>query len=1166
MIFCISDSFFYRKRGCPGPLTPGHHRMRSLATVKKQIVMQIKLVSFIILLACVHVFAEGYAQKVSLSEKNASLEKIFREIRKQSGMIFWYESSLLKKAGKIDIRVQNAPLKDVLDRVFEDLPLSYTIIENTVVIKPGKQAGPAGPKGAHVEIPVQGSAERSGLQWSPELLSSRIRIAEPKSRTIRGRVLDENGDGLPGVSILVRGTQQGTITDELGNFSLEIPDEKAVLIFSFVGYITREIPVENRALFDISLKPNDQALEEVVVVGYGTQKKVNLTGAVHNVKGEELIRRNATNTSNALQGLVPGVSVTQTSGRPGADGATIRIRGTGSINSTSNPLVLIDGVEGDMNNIDMTSIESISVLKDAASASIYGSRASNGVILITTKRADKEALKISYNGFAGFNTPTEMPDPLSAVEYMEAINTARANSDLAPQYSESLINEYKTLGADGLNRYDTDWRKEVIRNRALMHNNSVSLGAGTDKFRFFGNLGMFSQDGSIANNAYKRFTMRINSDARINKWLKVGTDLNLRSSKTTRPSNDAPESIINKATTFVPVFSGINADGTWGYGQNGDNPIASAAASGLNTATTPEIILKGFANITPVRDLDILTSYSIRKLETKSDYFLKPYDTYEGGVFKTSYPSSGNEKYEGWSQNITRQFNLQATYDLKAGHHQFRLLSGIQTEDRSGKSFSATRKGFDFAGFEDLDHGDIATSITAGSHSDWGIFSHFNRLNYSFKDRYLLELNGRWDASSRFMDGYRWGFFPSASVGWRISEEPFFQPLQSSIDNLKLRGSYGTLGNQEIFSYYPYAATISPGYGYWFDKALSTGATQTQVANEKISWEKSTQMNIGLDADLLKSRLSFSFDYYIRNISDILQQFPIPLYVGLASPWENAGSMRNKGWDLSTVWRDHIGSVRYNVAANFSDVKNKVINLYGKEYVDTQITRAGDPINSWYGYVADGYFQSQQEIDDSPVYGERNNVRPGYVRYKDISGPEGVPDGVINAYDRTIIGNPAPRYEFSLNLNAEWKGFDITLFFQGVGKRDIFYSGIGARPFYIGRSMFRHQLDYWTETNRDAEFPILLIDGSGANPNNIVSTFWTKSGAYTRLKNLAIGYSFPSRWTEKVRIGKARIYVAGQNLFTVSNAYKGYDPENSVSGGNFYPVMKTFTCGLDVQF
>ena len=298
----------------------------------------------------------------------------------------------------------------------------------------------------------------------------------------------------------------------------------------------------------------------------------------------------------------------------------------------------------------------------------------------------------------------------------------------------------------------------------------------------------------------------------------------------------------------------------------------------------------------------------------------------------------------------------------------------------------------------------------------------------------------------------------------------------------------------------------------------------------------------------------------------MLQQFPIPVFVGLSSPWENAGSMRNNGWDLNVTWRDKIGNLNYNITANLSDVKNTITNLYGKEYIGTQITREGDPLGSWYGFESDGYFQTQEEIDNAAVYGEKKNIRPGYIRYKDLNGPEGVPDGVINDLDRTIIGNPAPRYEYSLNIGADWKGLDINIFFQGVGKRDLFYSGYGVRPFYVGRSMFKNQLDYWSEDNRDAKFPILLIDGSGNNPNNIISDFWVKSGAYLRLKNVVLGYTLPKQISNKWSMNKVRFFVSGQNLLTFSNAYEGYDPENSVSGGSFYPLMRTMTVGVDINF
>jgi TonB-linked SusC/RagA family outer membrane protein len=509
---------------------------------------------------------------------------------------------------------------------------------------------------------------------------------------------------------------------------------------------------------------------------------------------------------------------------------------------------------------------------------------------------------------------------------------------------------------------------------------------------------------------------------------------------------------------------------------------------------------------------------------------------------------------------------VQASYEKQLKGHYFKVLAGMQTSEKSGRSFYATRTGFDFTGFEDLNNGNITTASNGGSHWNWTMLSFYSRINYNFKDRYLLELNGRQDASSRFMPDQRWGFFPSASIGWRASEEDFFKPLKEVINNLKLRGSYGTLGNQDINSYYPYASSISTGYGYWFDKILGSGTTQSQVANQKISWEKSTQLNVGMDVDLLNSKLSATFDYYVRDITHMLQQFPIPLFVGLSSPWENAGSMRNNGWDLSLTWRDKIGDVSYRITGNISDVKNTVTNLYGKQYIGTQITREGDPLGSWYGFLSDGYFQDQADIDASPVYGSKTNVKPGYIKYKDISGAEGKPDGVVNDYDRTILGNPAPRYEYGLSISAEWKGFDFSAFVQGVGKKELFYTGYGARPFYIGRSIMRNQLDSWTPENKDAAFPLLLIDGSGSNPNNVISDFWVKSGAYMRLKNLVIGYTLPKNLLQKGKVDNVRFYVSGQNLFTVSNAYKGYDPEAAVNSGSFYPLMQTFTFGVDVRF
>ena len=1108
-------------------------RMRYLM---RKLLLSMKLTVLLFLAGFLGATASSYSQQTRFDMKfeNIAIREVFNFLKSRSDLQFFYSNDDFDVNAKVNLNLENATVDDIMKQILKSSDVDYKIVDNAVIIS------------------------RADMKWSFGNVQ--------QSKVISGKVSDSSGYPLPGVTILIKGTNQGTITDANGSFSLKGIHENAVLVFSFVGMKTMEIPVEKQMTIDVTMQDDAIGLNEVVAVGYGTQKKVNLTGSVQNVTGEDLVKRSASNTSVALQGLAPGVSVVTSSGRPGYDGAGIKIRGAGSLNSSSNPLILIDGVEGYMNFIDMNTIESISVLKDAASASIYGSRASNGVILITTKRAKSGGMQVSYNGYAGFNTPTELPDPVNAVEYMEAINLANINAGANQTYSDELINEYRTLGADNLNRYETDWRKEIIKNKALTHNHSVSVSGGSGDVSIFANAAYYSQDGNISHNSYDRMTLRMNTDAKLNRWMKIGTDVNIRQSRTISPALDTPESIINKATTFVPIFSGINSDGTWGYGQNGDNPIASAKASGTNTATSPELGVKGFIIMNPFKGLELTGSYSSNRLETKSDYFVKPYDTYEYGIYKTTYPASGTSKYEGWSQTISNEFNFQTQYEKQIKNHYLKALGGIQTSEKKGRSFNATRTGFNFDGFEDLDNGDISTASNAGSHWNWTMLSFYSRINYSFKERYLFELNGRWDASSRFMKDQRWGFFPSASIGWRVSEESFFKLLNLPVNNLKVRGSYGTLGNQEVNSYYPFASSISTGYGYWFDEILGTGATQTQVANEKISWEKSSQFNAGLDGDLWDSKLSFSFDYYVRYIDDMLQQFPIPLYVGLSSPWENAGSMRNNGWDFSLTWRDKIGDFAYHLTANVSDVRNTVTNLYGKEYVGTMITREGDPLNSWYGYLSDGYFQNAEEIENSPVYGSKTNVKPGYIKYKDISGKEGIPDGVVDDYDRTILGNPSPRFEYSLNMGAEWKRFDFTVFLQGVGKKEIYYSGYGARPFYIGRSIFRSQLDNWTENNRNAQFPLLLIDGTGSNPNNIISDFWVKSGAYLRIKNVVIGYSLPESLTRRYSVQHVRLYAGAQNLFTFSDAYKGYDPENSVDSGSFYPLMQTYTFGVDIRF
>jgi len=1098
-----------------------------------------KLCSFFIILGCLHLSAHSLSQTVTVHAKAQPLKEVLSTVKEQTGYAAAFKKGLLDQTAPITIQAAGVPLVDFLGQLFESLPLTYKVKGKTIFITS-----------------------------KSELLANRpMVIARPAQHTVSGQVTDTVGNSLSGVSVTLKSNPAaGTSTDVDGRYVLEVAPD-AILVFSYMGFIAQELPVNGKTVLDVQLKADISGLDEVVVVGYGTQKKVNLTGSVAQVSSKDLQKRNASNTSIALQGLIPGVSVATTSGRPGYDGAGIRIRGTGSLNSENSPLVLIDGVEGYMNFLDPNSIESITVLKDAASASIYGSRASNGVILVTTKRGANDALNISYSGYVGTNVPTNFPEPVSALEYMEAINVARKNNSQTPQYSDDVLNIYRNQGADNFNYYDSNWKELLVNNYALTHNNSLSFSGGSKRIKTFANVGHYYQDGNIPNNKFVRSTLKMNNDITITNWIRAGIDLNIRQSKDTRPAYDSPEAIFNKITTFVPVFSAVNSDGTWGYGQNGDNPIAAAKASGISTNRPSELALKGFLSLRPFEGFEVFSNYSSNRLETRGDYFLKPWDTYETGVYKVTFPTTGNTKSESWSQTIRNQFNVQSSYERNLGLHYFNILGGMQTEEILNKSFSAGRKYFKYDGFEDLDNGDVLSATNAGTHSEWAMLSYYGRINYNFNERYLFEFNSRWDASTRFKGDNKWGYFPSVSAGWRISEEAFFQPIKNDINDLKIRGSIGTLGNQAIGSYYPYAAAIYAGHGYWFDYNLGTGVAQDEVSNENISWEKSRQFNIGLDALLLRSRLALTVDIFSRKTFDMLQRFPIPSFVGLTPPWENRGDIENKGWEISATWRDKVNDFSYAITANVTDIRNKVLNLYGNEYIATStVTREGEALYSYYGYVSDGLFQTQEEIDNSPVFGEKQNIKPGFVRYLDLSGPDGTPDGVINSYDRTVLGSNMPRYEYSMNLSADWKGFDLNLFFQGIGKKDLLYEGSGVRPFLVGRSMFKYQLDYWSEENRDAEFPILLIDGSGNNPNNIPSDFWMKSGAFLRLKNVTLGYTLPKTLGRRLNTKEVRFYVNAQNLLTFSNAYEGYDPENAVSGGSFYPLMKTFTFGLNVNF
>lgn len=983
---------------------------------------------------------------------------------------------------------------------------------------------------------------------------------------ITGIVVDKEGIPLPGATVLISGTNTGVATDFDGRFELEISPNTTSLEVSYVGFTSKTVSLEGRTFLEIQLEPNITEMDEVVVVGYGLQKKATLTGAVGTIKGEEINKRSVASLSTALQGTVPGVTVQQTSGEPGSDGANIRIRGVGSVNSNTFPLVLVDGIEMDINQVDMNTVETISVLKDAASASIYGSRASNGVILISTKRGQEGSMKLTFDTYTTFQTPTNMPRVVKAADYLQAeLNSIENAGIIIPDDQraarEQMIEDQRNFKPDNWNRYDTDWKRATLSTVALMTNHSLTLSGGGKLFKYYGAISTLNQDGLIATNNFKRLNIRINTDAYLNSWLKFSNEISYRDSEQLTPGISSPKNIINKALYMLPTLSAVRElDGHWGYGKNGDNPVANAEASGSRTVKRPELLFNGTLTASPTEDLELIAQYSYRKTETRATYITKPYLTSLRGVVQGFYPASDGVS-EIWNQNIRNYFRGQGSYSKAIGLHSSKVLLGTQFENNLFTDIAASRTGFELDRYY-LNNGDAKTAVASGGASDWAMASFYGRINYDYDDKYLLELSGRYDGSSRFVEGQRWGFFPSISAGWVISKEKFMEPFHKVLSFLKLRASTGVLGNQDIGNY-PYASTINTGYSYWLDKQLASGVAQTTLSNSNITWEKSRQTNFGLDANFFANKLAITFDYYIKDIYDMLLVYPVTYFTGLNPTFSNAGDMENKGFEANLNYRGKIGEFGYNVTATLSNNENKITKLYGS-YPNRSVT-VGYPNNGLWGYLTDGYYLDAEDVANSPTLS--NAASPGYVKYVKTDESGAYPNQITES-DKVYLGDPFPHYEYSLNLFCEWKNLDFTIFFQGVGERQVALSGIGLRPFFNGSNLFVHQIDSWTPDNLDAAYPILVPEANSAD-NFELSDRWVKEGSYLRLKNVVLGYSLPKSFLEKAKIEGLRLYVSAQNLFTISSFYDGYDPEVNYGGnlgGEFYPIMQTYSIGANLKF
>ncbi len=972
---------------------------------------------------------------------------------------------------------------------------------------------------------------------------------------VTGKVFDGKGETLPGVSIKLKNTSTGSVTDVNGNFSIQVPDLTGTLVFVYIGYKPVEMPISSRTAINVTLEAESTALNEVVVVGFGTQKKVNLTGSVSTINSEQLTMRPVGQTSAALQGMAAGVTVVQNSGRPGNDDGTIRIRGIGTL-SSSNPLVLIDGIEGSMNSIDPNLIESISVLKDAASSAIYGSRAGNGVILVTTKRAKSNQLGVNYNTYLGKQDPTNLPDMVNAIDHLEMTNQAYVSAGLPPLYSATLINNYKTQGAANPDQFpDTDWQKLVLQGSGFMQSHFLSLNGGGEKIRFLTSFGYLDQKGILENTDFKRLTLRNNADIRFSDKLNMKIDLQLLTS-TTRQPGPGTSSIFHWMNRIPANQPGLFTNGNYGEGWNGVNPIAQTQIGGVRKSNNPYALLNASLSYSPLSWLTAEVTAAPKLAGSFDNFFVTAMTTYNAnGTVAFKSPAIA-DLTQNSSKSLYNNFRGTLTAAKAIGFHNVKLLAGASREDFQNDGFGAYRENFILPQYPILNTGSSSTQQNNGTASEWALQSFFGRLNYDFKSRYLLEVNGRYDGSSRFAEGNKYGFFPSVSAGWRVSEEKFMSGIKNVINEMKFRGSWGQLGNQDIGTY-PFTTTVTSG-SYTMNKQIVNIAALNTMANENITWETTEMTNVGVDMTLFDN-LTLSAEYFTRKTKDILLQLTIPMSIGLAPPYQNAGTVENKGWELSMGYRNKIRDFNYNVNLNLSDVKNKILDLKGIKSIDPslpQVNQEGYAINSFYGLEALGFFQTDAEAKAAPT--QFGTVKAGDIRFKDQNG-----DGKINDNDYLPIGSPIPRYTYSANINTSWKGLSLGLFLQGVGKANGLLYQQGIMPFWNGGTVQEQHKNSWTPTNTNAAFPRLAWSDSN---NQQISTFWVKDASYLRLKNIQLGYQLPASVVSKVKLKGARLYVNGANLFTMDNFWDGYDVEAPIGRGSEYPQVKVYSFGLDANF
>ena len=1063
-------------------------------------------------LACCCLSGTAFAQHVSLTMSNVTVKEAMDAFKKKSGYSFVFSSEDVDTKKKVSVDADDQKVEDIVRQILDGQSVTYEIKGKNIV--------------------VRSIAQTSSSQ---------------QKKTITGTIVDPSGMPVIGANVMVKGTTNGTITDMDGKFSLEVPKE-SMLVVSYIGYANQEIKISNQTNLSIALKEDAEALDELVVVGYGTQKKINLTGSIGTIKTDETLKaRPVTNVQELLAGSVPGMSVSKGSGAAGS-GASINIRGTSTIGSSSGVLVLIDGVPGNIYTLNPNDIESISVLKDAASAAIYGSRAANGVMLITTKSSstsERPVVEVSSN--IGIQNPQFMIDFVGTEDYMRLYDQALMNDGKDPYYGEQGIQDFRN------GKYvDNQWYKDIYKKNTLINNTHVALSGKERSISYRFSVSNDYQDGTLPNNNYNRLIFKPDLTFNMRSNLKAHASFQYTQTNIKNPQGGT---VIwqSQASRISPLTRITEENGLYAVGSSmAGNPIAGVNESGYSKERHKEMMAIFDVSYSPIKDWNIKGSVATYSHNTKTKNRVNTYYLYNenGDIAKTENQVSSLKETESYAYRTQIQFTTDYSFRIKEDH-SFKALAGYSQEYYYTDNFWASRSDMPFDGIDVLDTGS-SNKQNGGNAQDVAIQSWFGRLNYDYQGKYLLEATLRADGSSRFAKGNRWGVFPSFSAGWNINREAFMESTNNWLSELKIRASWGVLGDAEKVGYYPTAQVLSyDPKAYAFNGSLVGGAYNGVAINRNISWEESQQTNIGLDFGIFNQKIKFTADYFINNRNNILYSAPVPSEFGLSAPLSNLLKMRSSGAEFVASYDDRSSDFSWGLDVNASFSKNKVLEMGASErWIEgNAVTYLNDRYQLPFGYETEGLFQSEEEIKN---HAKQGNVMPGNIKFKDQNG-----DNIINGDDRVVLNRKIP-VNYGANIRFGYKDFDFGINMYGVFNCKRYMSGYEGWAFYLSQNARPMHLDAWSETNKDASYPRLTLTNTSNDTQ--YNSFWLRNSAYLKIQNVQIGYTVPKDVLSKINIQYLRVYLSGQNLATITG-YDGFDPE-----GGWYPLSRTFSLGFNLQF